>query len=94
MEREEIKAWLDKLVDNNQQRKELVTFNNQIRVFHPDTCIFVSSGIELIAKIMGIELVETYDENREYCYQYGFSYRGTMFRQMEQERLVTGNVQV
>lgn len=94
MEYPEIKEWLDKLVDNNQQRNELVTFSNQIRTLHPDEYIFIFTGIELIAEAMGIKLTESVDKNRKFIYTYSFYYRGMRFIQFGNERLVTADVQV
>lgn len=94
MEYTEIKDWLDKLVDNLQQQNELVVFNNQIKTFYPNNYILISSGIELIAEIMGICLTEIINKDRKFPYIYHFMYKGICFKQIEEERLVSTNVQV
>lgn len=79
MEYTDIKKWLDALVDNLNQRKELVCFNNSIRTHEPVNDIFIKD-IFIVADIMEIELKEQAIENSEvFNWEYSFNYRGVNF---------------
>lgn len=79
MEYENVKEWLDALVDNLEQRNTLTRFNNSIRTHKPDDYIPIED-IFLVADIMGIELKERNVENSDqFNWEYSFEYRGIKF---------------
>lgn len=86
MEYEQVKEWLDKLVDNINQQFTLQNFNNQIRTYTPDKYIFIHEGIDIIADVIGVELSENVTEG---TYRYSLIYRGIEFLQTEKERLAS-----
>lgn len=90
MDYENIKTWLDTLIDHLPQEQALRHFNNQIYLTSPDTDIYFRQGIDLVADIMGLELRERdiSDMKIKPNYVYSFAYRGTKFLQLEEKRLV------
>ena len=85
MKYEKIKEWLDKLVDNNVEAKQLEEFNNQISTIFADDYIHIYKGIQIIADVMGIELKERKRECKVFPYEYFFEYRGIEFVQIRKE---------
>lgn len=86
MEYEDIKKWLDALVDNLNQRKELVCFSNSIRTHNPGNDIFIKD-IFIVADIMGMELKERAMEDSDvFNWEYSFNYRDVKFMDYLRER--------
>ena len=86
MEYADIKKWLDALVDNLNQRKELICFSNSIKTHKPDDSIFIED-IFVVADIMGIELNErNVGEGDRFNWEYSFNYRGVKFMDLLCER--------
>ena len=92
MDYENIKTWLDTLIDHLHQEQALEQFNNQIYLTSPDTDIYFRQGIDLVADIMGLELRERdiSDMKIKPNYVYSFTYRDTKFLQLGEKRLETG----
>ena len=87
MEYAEVKEWLDKLVANIIETESLYNFNEQIRVCRPGLTIHMFTGIDIVADVMGLELREDYEEDKDFPYRYSFEYKGNKFIQIEEERL-------
>lgn len=83
MEFSEVKDWLDAHVDIIEQEKQLMHLNSSVRSLHPMELIFLDTGIEIIADIMGLELECTVNEDRNYPYRYAIVYRNIEFVQGE-----------
>lgn len=86
MEYADVKAWMDSLVENFNEREQLCELNNSISTFKPDNHVFVN-GIDVLADIMGIPLKEKYlGEDFSYPYTYSFEYRGLIFTKSFDEK--------
>lgn len=85
MEYANMKEWLDKLIQNQEERKSLVFFNNRIRTYHVDEEIAINNHIDEVADAMEIELTE--EERKDGYYQYSFKYRDYVFYQITRVRL-------
>ena len=91
MEFATVKEWLDAIVENIEEQHRLKNFNADISTFNPDDFVFIN-GIEMVADLMGIKLIEEYDENAETLnYKYHFVYRGIKFQNYYTKRLESFN---
>lgn len=85
MEYADMKEWLDKLIQNLEERISLVEFNSRIRTYYFDKRIAIADHIEEIADVMGIDLMEG-KKLGEYFYCF-FMYKGCEFYHLSEERL-------
>ena len=86
MEYAEVKAWMDALVDNFNERKQLCNLSSSICTFEPDNHVFIN-GIGELADIMGIPLKEEYrGEEYLFKYNYSFEYKGLIFTNSFEEK--------
>lgn len=85
MEYADMKEWLDKLIQNLEERISLVEFNSRIRTYYVDKKIAITDHIEEIADVIGIDLMEG-KKNGKYFYFF-FMYKGCEFYQLREERL-------
>jgi hypothetical protein len=83
-----VKEWLDKLVDNQNELRNLKYCNSQIELCGPTDTIHIFRGIEKIADAVGVELQMICDDSREYPYRYFFRYRGWEVTQIEEKQIV------
>lgn len=87
MEYENIKDWLDKLVDNRNEAIALTVHNTSILTTTCDSeRIHLYKGIDIVADVMGLPLEEKYF-NDECPYMYTFRYRDVMFVQLSEKKL-------
>lgn len=78
--------WLKDLISITRQRKTLDKLNNQVMTFSTDEdAIHIASGIEILADMLGLELLE--GEEVDKYYEYHFLYDGVTFFQLSEERL-------
>lgn len=84
MEPEEIREWLDRLIQNRLEEDDLRYFNSQISAVPQAYFIQLAKGIEIAAEAAGAELMEestcTSDQKQKILKQY-FTYRGKTFVQ-------------
>lgn len=85
MEFTDIKKWLDWHVNNLKSRDNMMQFSNHIRMASYPNCIQLYEGIETVADIMCLELME--DGKVEEYYRYHFLYENVEFSQLSEERL-------
>lgn len=90
MEFTDAREWLDALVDNLEQRKNLTYFNNQIRTTGGTGDIQIYTGIDILADLLGIELEEEIFKGMEYPYCCYFFYRNIKIFQLSRERMIVG----
>lgn len=88
MEKEKIVEWMDKLVENHNERKALNSFSEGIKTADTIGYIQIYQGIDILADAAGEELKEKEDEALRYPYEYFFTYKGVEFTQLEKERLM------
>ena len=86
----DVKEWMDALIENMEERKNLTCFNNQIRTTSESGDIQIYTGIDILADLLGIELKEESLEDIEYPYLYYFFYRGKKICQIKKERMIAG----
>lgn len=87
MEYENIKDWLDKLVDNRNEAIALTVHNASIWTTTCDSeRIQLYKGIDIVAGFMGLQLEEKYI-NDEYPHMYTFRYRDVEFVQLSGKKL-------
>lgn len=87
MEYDEIKEWLDSIIDTIERQRELVIFNSEIETHKPDNYYFIYRGIEIIADQMGIPLEHHERDDEKWRHKYSFIYRGIEFLQFEEKPL-------
>ena len=79
--------WLKALISIIRKRKILDKFNSQVMTISTyDDTLHIAHGIEILADMLGLELLE--GEKVENYYQYYFLYDGVTFFQLSEERLV------
>ena len=88
MELKNVKEWLDKLVDTQNELRDLKYCNTQIEVCGIMDHIHIYRGIEKIADAVGAELRMIRGDDREYPYRYFFRYRGWEITQIEEKQIV------
>lgn len=90
------KEWLNRQLELKQEGEDSRELNSSVAVYSEDSDILMSKGIELVADIMGLDLVEEVKPGTDYNYPYWYSfvYGGVKFVQIEKERLVSENVSV
>lgn len=74
--KDEMKQWLDKLVDDIEIMRNHVTFSNEIRTFEPDNYVLMYGAIEA-AEIMGIPYEVITKDGKKYKMR--FTYRDIDF---------------
>lgn len=74
--------WLDARVDIYKRDKETANFNNQISAINVTSYVQISSGINLIADIIGVKLKLEKLKNVTYKYRYSFVYKEIEFAQV------------
>lgn len=87
MEYYEVRNWLDAIVETIERQKQLVQLNSSIKTHNPRDFYWISTGIEIIADVMGLKLDCTVKENTNYPYQYTLLYRNIEFVQSEDKPL-------
>lgn len=84
MEYEEMKEWLDKLVENERERGKLEFFNSEISTTGAMGTISFMHGIETVADVMGLELhKKALNEDYHHGVAYDFEYGGIRFVQFD-----------
>lgn len=86
MEYAEVKEWLDRLVQNYNELKELKEFNTSVSICTA-SYVQIFKGIDIIADIMGFHLSEKDYETSEFRYEYSFMYEGIKFLELCEERM-------
>lgn len=88
MEKCEIKAWLDEIIETIKKQNQLRDLNENIAsIPASDDAYLISKGIEIVADAMGLELVYEYKEDCEFMHRYTFEYKGVFFIQLEKNKL-------
>lgn len=77
--------WVNALISSMENRKSLDRLNSQIETIITPDYIQIYSGIEILADILGCELMEK-ERNDEYS-EYYFFYRDVKFLKLSEERL-------
>lgn len=79
--------WLKALITKMEERKALDIFNSQVKTINTDDHhIQLYSGIEILADLLGLEILE--GGRTENYYAYYFEYGGVKFLQLFKERMV------
>jgi hypothetical protein len=89
MEYEVVKKWLDELVfDYNASTKKRVLTSGVCATINEDLWVRFTNGIDVVAKIMGLELKEELMNNdMRVWYVYSFIYNGVKFVHYDSKRL-------
>jgi hypothetical protein len=89
MEYEVVKKWLDELVfDYNASTKKRVLTSGVCATINEDLWVRFTNGIDVVAKIMGLELKEELMNNdMRVWYVYSFVYNGVKFVHYDSKRL-------
>lgn len=80
---EALKYWMDALILHIKQGQALKEFNGKIEAISPVDYIHIYSGIDIMADILGVELLEGKLHNG---YEYYFLYNGVKFLKYSEER--------
>lgn len=86
MEFADVKNFLDWHVINISKMTCMRHLNSNIRIMPPNIYFQFDEGIEIVADIMGLHLIEDQKKNEEY-FVYYFVYEGVNFIQLSKERL-------
>lgn len=86
MEFADVKNFLDWHVINLSKRTCMRHLDSNIRIVSPDRYFQFNEGIEIVADIMGLHLIEDDKKNGDY-FVYYFVYEGVKFMQLSEERL-------
>lgn len=78
--------WLNALIAKMEERKTLDILNSQVRAIYTDDYIQLYAGIEILAGLLGLELL--LEEKTDEYYRYYFMYEGVKFLQLSDERMV------
>lgn len=89
MTKSDCKTWLDKVVDNAQERIALERFNKDIALCSGAGFdrVHIYSGILALAESVGAEVTEETEYSETYPYAYSFTYRGIHFFHLLIKRL-------
>lgn len=89
MEYEVVKKWLDELVfDYNESTKKRVLTSGVCATINEDLWVRFTNGIDVVAKVMGLELKEELMNNdMKVWYVYSFIYNGVKFVHYDSKRL-------
>lgn len=87
---EDVKEWVDALIDNMEERKNLTSFNTQIQAAGVTGDIQIYKGIDVLADLFGVALEEEIYKGMEYPYCCYFFYRNIKIFQLSRERMITG----
>lgn len=87
MEVDQVKEWLDKLIENKNELTEIKKFNSQIFACGPLDAIPLFKGIEIVADLIGAELIESLRDDSIFPYMYEFFYNNVKFVSFSRERL-------
>lgn len=89
MEYEVVKKWLDELVaDYNASTKKRVLTSGVCATINEDLWVRFTNGIDVVAKVMGLELKEELMNNdMKVWFVYSFRYCGTKFVYYSDKRL-------
>jgi hypothetical protein len=89
MEYEVVKKWLDELVaDYNASTKTRVLADGVCATINEDLWIRLKNGIDVVAKVMGLDLKEELMNNdMRVWYVYSFIYNGVKFVHYDSKRL-------
>lgn len=90
MEFTDAREWLDALIANAEERRNLTYFNNQIRAMSEPGYIQIYTGLDILSDLLGVELEEEILKGSEYPYCYYFIYRGIKICQVTRGRMITG----
>lgn len=85
MEYTDVKEWLDWHADSLKWRNRMEQFGNHICTVPAGDYIQLYEGIEIVADIMGLDLIE--DRKNEGYYRYYFLYQNVKFMQLSKERI-------
>lgn len=85
MEFTDVKEWLHWHADNLKLRGHMERLDNRICTIPAGDYVHLYEGIETVADIMGLGLVE--DGKCEEYYRYYFLYENVKFMQLSEERL-------
>lgn len=79
----ETREHLDAIVDTIEKQENLSLLNDSIEFLKPNKNYFFSHGIEIVADLMGLELIcEKRDLSGDWTHEYSFFYRGIQFFQL------------
>lgn len=88
MKYEEIKEWLDLLVEDLKRSREHANFNNQIYCCRGYDTTIPIVGIGMVADTIKLPLKEEAVKGAfGFCYRYSFEYAGVTFASFTNERL-------
>ena len=81
MQEEQIREWLDDVIDNMKDREALSEFSNQISICNPVNWVHLSKGIEIAADLLGVPLKKEL-HGKGYKYKLSFTYKGVEVMQL------------
>lgn len=89
LEAEEVRKWLDEVIESKKRFLGLKKFNENIMLstVETDNAVFLYEGIDAIAKVLGEKLEEKYDPDLRCKYYYSFSYKGVRIAQISESRI-------
>lgn len=87
MGKDKVKAWLDAIVNNLEESRNLEYFNSRLKANFSSNSVIIE-GIETIADLLQVDVKEEiHSEEYEIRYWYFFFYRGVKFLEMSRERM-------